>query len=216
MRREVLAFCLIGAWALVSVLTEYGWIPDPEPDAPSGGPPEFALGALFAIIAFLLPRAKPQIGLARPVRIWRRGLAFCVDAFVAGFTTGMMMGLIGTALGSISPEMAEYLSRKPDRLVNSELEAAIWFIAVSLVFCYFWLHAKYGHATLGQYIMGYWIEIDPDTNIPPHHFMRTVLAYFAVCSWHLWGWFVKYEDTQQGRYWWDRIGQTHAVFVGPY
>jgi RDD family len=210
MRREVLAFCLIGAGILVFILTAYGWIPDPEPDASSGGPPEFALGTLFAIIAFLLPRAKPLAGLDRPVRIWRRATAAIIDWYVAGFSIIAAFGLALMALTHAWPEAAGNLPSHP------LLRAALVTIVGSAFFSYFWLHPKFGRATLGQYIMGYRIESDPDPDVPPHHFMRTLVALFAAGSWHLWGWFVKYEDTQQGRYWWDRIGQTHAVFVGPY
>lgn len=210
MRREVMAFCLIGAFILVSVLTAYGWIPDPEPDAPSGGPPEFALGVLFAVIAFLLPRAKPQAGLERPVRIWRRGTAAFIDWQIAGFSIVAAFGVGGIALSYIWPES---VGSQP---LDPVLMAALIALGVSAFFSYFWLHPKFGRATLGQYIMGYRIERDPNPQIPPHHFVRTVFAMIAICSWHLWGWFVKYEDTQKGNYWWDRIGQTRAVFVGPY
>lgn len=202
-----MVFALIGACFLVSLLVVAGLIPDPVPDAPSGGPPEFALGALFAVIAFLLPRAKPQIDLGRPVRIWRRGMALFIDWQVAGFSVAAVFGLSRLVL----------LSAGVPTVVNDPLFTAVSIsIAASAFFCYFWLHPKFGRATLGQYIMGYRIEHDPDPNIPPHHFLRTVFATFAACSWHLWGWFVKYEDTQQGRYWWDKLGQTRAVFVGPY
>lgn len=210
MRRDVLAFCLIGAGILINVLAAYGWIPDPEPDAPSGGPPEFALGVMFAIIAFLLPRAKPQAYLDRPVRIWRRATALVIDWNIAGFSIVAAFGLGGIAIFYIWPEAALNLRSQP------LIMAALFAIGVSAFFSYFWLHPRFGRATLGQYIMGYRIERDSNPSIPPHHFWRTVFAMFAACSWHLWGWFVKYEDTQKGYYWWDRIGQTRAVFVGPY
>ncbi|MDP3460032.1 MAG: RDD family protein [Hyphomonas sp.] len=210
MRREVLVFCLIGAGIFVSVLAEYGWIPDPEPDAPYGGPPEFVLGVLFAIIAFLLPRAKPQHGLDRPVRIWRRATALVIDWYIAGFSILAAYGLGGIALSWIRPEAAGNLPLHP------LLTAAMITIGVSAFFSYFWLHPKFGRATLGQYILGYRIESDPDPNIPPHHFVRTVMATVAACSWHLWVWFVNDRTTPPGTYWWDRIGQTRAVFVGPY
>ncbi|MEQ9505417.1 MAG: RDD family protein [Hyphomonas sp.] len=210
MRREVMAFCLIGAGILVSIATAYGWIPDPEPNASSGGPPEFALGILFAIIAFVFPRAKPQEGLNRPVLIWRRAFALYLDWCVALFGLAAVLGLGRIAIVNVWPETAS------SSYVHPMMTIASITLVFSALFSYFWLHPKLGRATLGQYIMGYRIESDPDPNIPPHHFVRTVFAMLAACSWHLWGWFVKYEDTQKGNYWWDRIGQTRAVFVGPY
>lgn len=210
MRREVLAFCLIGAGILVFIFTAYGWIPDPEPDAASGGPPEFALGVLFAIIAFVLPRAKPLAGLDRPVRIWRRSTAAFIDWYIAGFSIAAAFGLGGIAIFYIWPGAARDLPKQP------LIIAALITVGVSAFFAYFWLHPKFGRATLGQYIMGYRIDNDPNPDVPPHHFMRTVAATFSACSWHLWIWFVNDRMTTPGVYWWDRIGQTRAVFVGPY
>lgn len=210
MRREWMAFALIGAAILVTLLTEYGVIPDPEPDIGAGGPPEFILGILFAIIAFALPRAKPVIGLDRPVRIWRRVVALVIDWYVAGFGILAVIGLSGLAFSSVALMPGAQVSLSPWS------NAALVLAGLSAFFCYFWLHPKFGRATLGQYVMGYRIERDPDPNVPPHHFVRTWVAAVAACSGHLWIWFVNDKNTPPGTYWWDRVGQTRAVFVGPY
>jgi hypothetical protein len=169
------------------------------------------LAALTAFVALFAPRAAPVEGLSRPVNIWRRGFAFIIDYHVVI----LVVTAAGTSLKQLMPwtnEAAVSTSAPPDVL---QIMAAQLF-AILVCLAYFCILPMCGRATAGQYTMGYRIENDPDPEVRPRHVLRMFAAFFAACSWHIWAWFVKYEDTQKGNYWWDRVGRTRAVFVGPY
>lgn len=221
MRREVMAFVLIAVPVAIVLLMELGLLPPGHIDPVTGQTvaPESVqalIGILLAVVALVLPRAKPVQGLDRPVRIWRRGVAFWVDMITGSVIVGTILGLMGQVLTLIIPRTAQFSFYETDGQLVVEYLVAANLLVLAALASFFWLHAKLGRPTIGQYIMGYRIENDPDPDNPPRRLLGMFAGLLAGSSWHIWGWFVKYEDTQKGNYWWDRIGRTHAVFVGPY
>ena len=173
------------------------------------------LAAVTAYAALFAPRAAPVPGLDRPVNIWRRCAAFLVDVHLLFF----VIGAAYMAFQQLMPGLAEafWISVPASDVSEPDRVGPLGnLLILGVMASYFWLQPLFGRATPGQYIMGYRIENDPDPDVRPRHFYRMIAAYVAASSLHIWGWFVKYEDTIKGNYWWDRIGQTRAVFVGPY
>lgn len=166
-------------------------------------------------IALAGPRLPPQAGLSRPVRIWRRMVAFLIDAYLASFVISSVSVLIAISVDGIGgvPTELPYGSAS-----EGEVAEFLWTLPLqfAVVLGFFWLHPKYGRATPGQYIMGYRIEPDPSAPGAPLYFLKFCICSLAMCSAHLWIWFVKQEDSELGQYWWDRTSRTRAVFVGPY
>lgn len=212
--REVLAGILVAHFFGLSLLAA---VSDPAANDAKLIEGPALLSCVFACgIALAAPRRLPQAGLARPVRIWRRMTAFLIDVYLAALFLASVSALIALGIEGISgaPSGPPFGGAAEGEVA----EFAVWTLALqfAVVLGLFWLHPKYGRATPGQYIMGYRIEPDPPAHGAPLHFLKFCICFFAMCSAHLWIWFLKPADSELGHYWWDRITRTRAVFVGPY
>lgn len=146
------------------------------------------LFAGLALAAFALGY-EPQtdmIETGQPVRLWRRFCALMLDLMALFFVLHPLMSQLVVA-------------------------AAIVF-GVVLVFCYFWLHARAGRASLGQYVMGYRI-VAADGPGEPEYAHRTLSAFVALCLWPVTFVSASQDDSTPGTYHWDRESHTRAVSV---
>jgi hypothetical protein len=178
--------------------------------------PSFWLAGLFAVSAAVVlfaPRAAPETGLKRPVQIWRRVCAFIIDWHVLLLPLTALLWALQYLFNGLVGGLWNWISPATETSAEATLEVLGLILLFSSTIAYFWLHPKFGKASPGQYIMGYRIIPDPEAAGQPLHFLRMVAAYFALITWLFWIWFI---DSEGGHYWWDRLGRSKAVFVGPY
>ena len=142
--------------------------------------------ALAAFLFGYLP-ARDVIETDEPVRLWRRLAAFGIDMVALFLVLHPVLSLVHMA-------------------------AAV-LIGVALVFCHFWLHAVFGRATPGQYVMGYRIEPVDGTNGTPEYAHRTFSAFFALCQFPVTFIAASQQDATPGTYHWDRESHSRAVRV---
>lgn len=215
MSREHVGFALLGIICAMAVLSSTGSSTFASCGEGCGMEVSGDPAHLFAAVAFALliliyrPSAsKPQPH--RPVRLWRRLVAFLIDYFVS------LMMIIPTIILVI---VASRYFMTGDwawtfQLAQESTTNLIGFLSfastIILMYLYFWLHTRFGRATLGQYVMGFQIMADSDH---PRFGWSPLFAFIAMCSWHLWIWFKKDEDSKIGQYWWDRASGTRAFMV---
>jgi hypothetical protein len=217
MNREFVGFSLLGIVCVIAVLSTTG----ASTLGPCGdgcgleviGDPAGLLGTIaVGILMFIYRPSDRKLQRQRPVRIWRRLLAFLIDYFVS-----LMMIfpiIVSTFVASryfVTGDWAWTFQLAPGPTTNLISFLSIASVLI-LLYLYFWLHSQYGRATLGQYIMGFQIMSDGDY---PRFGWSPFFAFIAICSWHLWIWFKKDEDARTGQYWWDRAAGTRAFMVSP-
>jgi len=56
-------------------------------------------------------------------------------------------------------------------------------LAVFLAFAYFYVHAITGRQTVGQYIQGYRVGVDPDADSKPAFGLNLLLGFIGLCAW---------------------------------
>ncbi|WP_300394791.1 RDD family protein [Henriciella sp.] len=146
----------------------------------------FAGLALGAFALGYMP-AGDLIETDHPVRLWRRFTAFLIDMIALFLVLHPLLSLISPA-GAV-------------------------VIGPALVFCYFWLHAAFGRATPGQYVMAYRIVVAPSGNTEPEYAHRVLSSFVATCLWPVTFISTSQADSTPGTYHWDRESGTRAVSV---
>ena len=96
---------------------------------PDSGSVHLFAGLALGAFAFGYIPAGDLIETPDAVRLWRRFAAFLIDLTALFMVLHPVLGML----------------RVPAAII----------LGISLVFCYFWLHARFGRATLGQYILAY-------------------------------------------------------------
>lgn len=122
-----------------------------------------------------------------PVRLWRRLTAFLIDLLALFMVLNPLLSALNIFGG-------------------------VLFGAV-LVFSYFWLHGRFGRATLGQYVMGYRVAPIEGANGEPEFAHRTLASFIATCLWPVTIISASQDDAIPGIYHWDRESKTKAVRV---
>ncbi|MGB3627758.1 MAG: hypothetical protein WA989_18175 [Henriciella sp.] len=147
------------------------------------------LFAGLGLAAFALGYMPAQnlIETGDPVRLWRRFAAFTIDLLGLFMVLNPLLGGLNILGGII--------------------------IGVSIVFCYFWLHGRFGRATLGQYVMGYHVAPMSGANGEPEFAHRTLSSFVATCLWPVTFIAASQDDATPGTYHWDRESNTQAVRV---
>ncbi len=142
--------------------------------------------ALGAFVFGYVP-AGDLIETPQPVLLWRRFLAFLTDLLALFMVLNPVLTHLNIFGGVLS--------------------------GVMLVFCYFWLHGRFGRATLGQYVMAYRIEPMDGANGAPEYANRAIMGFVSACLWPLTFIAASQEDATSGTYFWDRESKTQAVSV---
>lgn len=154
---------------------------------PDGASVHLFAGLALGAFAFGYVPAGDQIETPAPVLLWRRFAAFLID-MLALF---MVLNPVLTHLNAFGGVIC----------------------GVTLVFCYFWLHARFGRASLGQTIMAYRIEPMDGANGEPEYAHRAITGFGGVCLWPLTFISASQADATPGTYYWDRESKTQAVSV---
>lgn len=172
-----------------------------------------ALGiASFVGVLCIFWRPKAQNGdRTKPVNIWRRFLAFCIDYQVSlagsiGLILTMSVCTAWLFTGRLrGPE--EVLELLQSTGFNIFVGIGVWVSFLG----YFWVHKRLQRSTLGHYVMGYKTIDSSDASDAQRYILGMFAGYVALATVFFWGWFVKEADSFKGEYWWDRVGGTRAV-----
>ncbi len=149
----------------------------------------------------------------KPVLMWRRFIAFIIDFYVVIMVVFAVLVTASLSIGALLYGSWNWQIRLVDTPPIQMLVFTLFGSSLLAVFAYFWLHAKFGRATVGKYIMGYTIIPAEEGQLHTSYAYGVFSAFLAMCSVHLWVWFVKDTDSKIGWYWWDRAGKTKALFV---
>ena len=152
---------------------------------PEAGAVRLFAGLALAAFALGYEPQKDLIETTHPVRLWRRFAAFAIDMVALFLVLHPLLSLVHVAAGIL--------------------------FGIALVFSYFWLHARFGRATPGQYVMGYRIIATGEGE--PEYAHRTLSAFVALCLWPVTAVSASQADSTPGTYHWDRESHTRAVSV---
>jgi hypothetical protein len=174
------------------------------------------IGGLSGLFALVYRQLEPVPQPDLPVLIWRRMVAFYIDVFVAVFTIISTGALLLLVMRFLMTGIWVWQFILTDNPTSPVLEFLLVIVTLVALFAYFRVHAGIGRATIGQYILGYEVIPDPASDAPPRYALGLIMAFFAMCSVHMWIWFMKDRDSREGWYWWERFGGTRARMVSKY
>lgn len=177
-------------WMVLTVLIVFAavWVVIPQLGlVPDAGSIHFFTGLALAAFALGYMPAENLIETDEPVRLWRRFSAFLIDLLALFMVLNPLLGQFNI-FGAV-------------------------ILGVSVVFCYFWLHGRFGRATLGQYVMGYQVLPMAGANGEPEFAHRTLASFVATCLWPVTFIAASQEDATPGTYHWDRESKTQAVRI---
>lgn len=171
------------------------------------------LGIALALFLPFYPQLENRIDNTRMVGVWRRFGAFLLDfLFVLLIVTPVaaLPLLLAEAnhTGTFQWSFERVFTRPDD---DSYLLPGI-FAGFLALFCYFYLHARVGRQTIGQYVMGYRVVrrvTQPDGK--PKYALRVVLSIIGMCMWPV-SVILALLDPQKA-FWWDGATGTGVARV---
>lgn len=175
-----------------------------------------ALSIVTAIVLLLFlvfyPRHEEVPDLSKAVGVWRRFGAFFLDFALAILIASPIVTLpILFAEASHSGAFVWSFHRDFSRPTDSLYLAPAAFAMFLVLFLYFYLHARIGRATIGQYILGFRIR-PADGNDAPKHGMRVVLSFMGLCVWPVSAILALCHPRKA--FWWDSATATNAIRMG--
>lgn len=211
MKRERIGFLFLAAMTALAIIVEFSTTTrfDCGVGCSLSAPnePYFMLfGFLIGAFVIWFPQLEPVVRHEQSVALWRRVAAFLVDFHVGVVAALSVALLVGQIMIFTLTGVWNWSDVDPSSPAIRVVNISGLLIALTLLYCYFWLPSKSGRATVGQYVMGFQIVSDSDA---PKFGVRPLFGYIALCSFLFWIWF----GSTQGRYWWDRASGTRPIMV---
>ncbi|MAW80433.1 MAG: hypothetical protein CMI63_09355 [Parvularcula sp.] len=168
------------------------------------------LSPVLVLFVIFYPQARDELDETKFVKIWQRFLAFILDFMVVLLALTPILALPillieGRMTGSFEWSFSREFARDTDALA---ILPGILLAFVAL-FLYFYLHAKAGKATLGQYVLGYKVTGLADASRKPNYFARTMLSFVGMSMWPI-SWFLAAKNPDR-KFWWDDASNSRAV-----
>ena len=180
----------------------------------SAGATPQSLVVAIAILAFLFTysQREQEPNNQAIVGVWRR-----LGAFLLDFTTIMV---IAAPIGAMPTLIAEYyytdsyqwsFARDFERPTDMLLIMPVGIGIFMAMFFYFYVHAKRGIQTLGQYVLGYRV-VAANSAEGPSYGMRALLSFVGLCAWPVS--VVLAMKHERKAFWWDAATGSQVVRVG--
>lgn len=166
-----------------------------------------ASGVLAAFLV-LYPQIRSEAAHTAPGKLWKRGIALYVDFFVvlsivAPAATLPLLLEEGRITGTFQWHFERDFARPSDTALAVPTILGM-FVAL---FAYFYVHLRVGRQTIGQYIMGFRIESEPDAKM--NAFKLVSLSWIGMCMWP----FALYGAAKHPKklFWWNVQTKTRVV-----
>lgn len=143
---------------------------------------QVGLIASAALTAFLVLYAqrRPQVEHTEPVKLWKRGIALYIDFFVA-LSIAAPAATLPLLLdeGRVTGAFQWHFERDFARPTDAALAIPAILAMFVVLFSYFYIHLRLRRQTIGQYLMGFRIVPEPDTEM--NAFSVVLLSWIGMC-----------------------------------
>lgn len=168
--------------------------------------------AVLAAFLILYPQLRPEVEHTEPVKLWKRGVAFYIDFFVA-LSIAAPIATLPLLLeeGKITGTFQWHFERDFARPTDAALAIPAILGMFVVLFLYFYLHLQLKRQTIGQYLMGFRVEPEPGTDA--NAFNVVLLSWIGMCMWP----FALYGAAKhpQKLFWWNEQTHTRVVQASP-
>lgn len=218
MKRNTVFLVILGALCLISALSNGSVGVNSEcingacNVNVSSSPEGIIMGVGLAIFALIYPQLAGSEDETRVVAIWHRFGALMIDG------VALLAATVPIAALPMLFAEAHYMKQfrwsfvrhfeRPDDWSNILIP---FIIIMAIMIAYFYLHARSGRATLGQYVLGYRIVKASEPGASPSYGLRLFLACFGMCWWPV-SIFLALGNRNHA-FWWDALSDTRAVRV---
>ncbi|MCV6623852.1 MAG: RDD family protein [Cellvibrionaceae bacterium] len=167
------------------------------------------LGLLLAILVFFFPRKRFIENSDGVVGLWRRFGAFILDFIVilTIISPAASLPILITEsgyTGGFEWSFTREFSRDSDNI----LILPVIFGMFAIIFLYFYVHAKSGNQTFGQYILNYVVSSSEDGK-EPQFAKRVLYSYIGLCAWPVS--VILALRSENKECWWDKTTNTKLV-----
>lgn len=178
----------------------------------SSSPESMILAIGLALFVVIYPQGANTVDNTRVVGVWRRFGAFVLDyaaILAATVPLAALPALLAEArdTGHFRWSFARTFER-PDDWNNFLIPGVAIFI---ILFAYFYLHARIGRQTLGQYVLGYRVVRADQAGPSPAYALRVILSFLGLCWWPISVIFALFKPDKA--FWWDALTGTRVVRV---
>lgn len=178
----------------------------------SSSPEDVILAIGLVLFSIIYPQLEGVADEKRVVGVWRRFGAFVVDyaavlAAIAPIAALPVLLAEAHHTGHFRWSFSRNFAR-PDDWNNFLIPLAVIFV---ILFSYFYLHARIGRQTLGQYVLGYRVVKAAEADARPLYALRVILSFIGLCWWPVSVLFALFKPNKT--FWWDTLSGTRAVRV---
>ena len=163
---------------------------------------------VLALFLILYPQLRPQVEHTEPVKLWKRGLALYVDFFVALSIAAPAATLpLLIEEGRVTGAFQWHFERDFARPTDAALAVPAILGMFVVLFLYFYIHLGLRRQTIGQYLMGFRIEPEPDTEM--NALSVVLLSWIGMCMWP----FALYGAAKHPEklFWWNVQTKTRVI-----
>ena len=180
--------------------------------AASSSPVSVLIVLALAVFVVKYRQRSGAIDNAKVVGFWRRIGAFLTDSAVVLLVIAPVAALPllvaeGRYTGTFHWAFERRFSRSTDMVILLPGIAA----SFAGLFLYFYVHARTGRATVGQYVLGYRVTASGETGAAPNWGTRVMYSFLGLCMWPVS--VVLARRTPQKICWWDSKTNTRVVRV---
>jgi len=170
------------------------------------------VGTALALFVVKYQQRPGAIDNAKVVGFWRRIGAFVTDCAVVLLVLAPVAALPllvveGHYTGTFHWAFERRFSRSTDMVILLPGIAA----SFAGLFLYFYVHARFGRPTVGQYVLGFRVTASGEPGAAPNWGARVVYSFMGLCMWPvsvLLAW-----RTPQKICWWDSRTYTRVIRV---
>jgi hypothetical protein len=174
--------------------------------------PGLIASAVLAAFVYLYPQPRHETGHTEPIKLWKRGVAFYVDFWIALSITAPAATLpLLFEEGRFTGDFRWSFERDFARSTDAALAVPAILIMFVVLFLYFYLHLRLQRQTIGQYLMGF--RVEPEAGTEMNAFSVVALSWIGMCMWP----FALYGAAKhpQKLFWWNEKTRTRVVQAAP-
>lgn len=149
---------------------------------------------------------------ARVVGVWRRFGAFVLD-FSAVVLVVSSIGAVPmlVAEGHFTGQFQWSFTREFTRPTDTMIVLPVALGCFLALFVYFYMHARIGRQTLGQYVLGYRVTAS-SADVQPAYGQRVVLSFVGLCIWPISVIMAVRKPSKD--FWWDSATNSKVARLG--